>query len=362
MNLLVALLALAAPVFAQSAQNLLLVVNRNSALSRQVGDYYRARRSVPSENVCSIATTSDEEISWDVYQREIEAPIAACLKHSGLAEKVLYIVTTMGMPLKVDGSGRGLETESASVDSELALLYAKLKGEKFSRAGPVPNPFFKKRDAAFSHPQFPIYLVTRLAAYDWTDIKGMIDRSLEARNRGRFVIDLEGNNDKEGNNWLRDAAILLPADRTLFDESKKCIYGAQDVIGYASWGSNDSYRKQRWLHFQWLPGAIATEFVSTNARTLRRPPDTWNYTTWSDSAHWFAGAPQGLSADLLHEGATGASGNVYEPYLGGCARPDFVLPAYYDGRNLAESFYLGMPALSWQGVIFGDPLCSLGKP
>ncbi len=78
-------------------------------------------------------------------------------------------------------------------------------------------------------------------------------------------------------------------------------------------------------------------------------------------AFW-AGSPQGLSADLIHEGATGASGNAYEPFLAGCARPDYVLPAYFEGRNLAESFYLGIPFLSWQGVVFGDPLCSLGKP
>ena len=38
------------------------------------------------------------------------------------------------------------------------------------------------------------------------------------------------------------------------------------------------------------------------------------------------------------------------------------LPAYAHGRNLAESYYLALPFLSWQGVIFGDPLCSLGKP
>jgi uncharacterized protein (TIGR03790 family) len=105
-----------------------------------------------------------------------------------------------------------------------------------------------------------------------------------------------------------------------------------------------------------------TEFVSTNARTLKPPPPHWNITTYSDREHWFAGSPQTLSADYIHEGATGASGNVYEPYLSGCVRPEYVLPAYAHGRNLAESYYLGMPFLSWQGVVLGDPLCSLGKP
>jgi hypothetical protein len=43
-------------------------------------------------------------------------------------------------------------------------------------------------------------------------------------------------------------------------------------------------------------------------------------------------------------------------------RPEYVLPAYASGRNLAESYYLGMPFLSWQGVVLGDPLCALGEP
>ena len=71
---------------------------------------------------------------------------------------------------------------------------------------------------------------------------------------------------------------------------------------------------------------------------------------------------QSLSADYLHQGATAATGNTYEPFLAGCARPDYLLPAYFDGRTLAESYYLSVPWLSWQGVLLGDPLCRLGKP
>ena len=68
-----------------------------------------------------------------------------------------------------------------------------------------------------------------------------------------------------------------------------------------------------------------------------------------------------LTADYIHEGATGASGQVDEPYLAFCPRPEFVLPAYYSGRTLAESFYLGIPGLSWMNVVIGDPLTRL-KP
>jgi uncharacterized protein (TIGR03790 family) len=193
-------------------------------------------------------------------------------------------------------------------------------------------------------------------------VKQMIDRSLAARNRGKFVVDLQSPTDEEGNNWLRTAAILLPADRVIMDATKTVLYGQKEVIGYASWGSNDTNRKQRDLGFQWLPGSVATEFVSTNGRTFKRPPDNWTYTNWDDRLHLFEGSPQGLSTDLIHQGASGASGNVHEPYLQGCVRPDYLLPAYFEGHNLAESYYVAMPYLSWQGIVLGDPLCSIRKP
>jgi uncharacterized protein (TIGR03790 family) len=342
----------------QPGEQVLLVGNSKDAISRQIVDYYRVRRSIPVSNICWLSTTSNEEVEWSLYQHEIEGPIGDCLKKAKLQEKVLYIVTTLGVPLKIDGSTGGLLAEHGSVDSELALLYSKLRGRRFERAGTVRNPFFGIRDAQFRHPQFPIYLVTRLAAYDWTDVKAMIDHGMAAKNVGHFVIDIGTDKGGDGNGWLHTAALLLPPTRVVLDMTPKILYGEKDVIAYASWGSNDPSRKQRWLHYQWLPGAIATDFVSTNARTFKRPPDDWNIST----GNRFGGSDQSLSADFIHEGASGASGNVYEPYLMACARPEYVLPAYFDGRNLAESFYMGLPYLSWMGVVLGDPLCSLGKP
>lgn len=345
------------PLLAQSGAQVLLVGNRDSAESRQIVEYYRPRRSIPAANVCWLSTTTAEEISWNAYQSGIEGPVGDCLKKASLQEKVLYIVLTLGTPLKIDGTNGAMATRS-SVDSELALLYSKLKGVKVERAGTVRNPFFAVRDAPFRHPQFPIYLVTRLAGYDVDDVKGMIDHALAARNTGEFVIDAPSAAGGEGNGWLRTASLLLPPSRVKLDLTPRVLYGEKNVIGYASWGSNDPNRKQRWLHYQWLPGAIATDFVSTNARTFKRPAADWNIS----SGKAFADSEQSLSADAIHEGASGASGNVYEPYLTACARPEYVLPSYYDGRNLAESFYMGLPFLSWMGVILGDPLCSLGKP
>jgi uncharacterized protein (TIGR03790 family) len=346
--------------YSQTGENVLVVVNKRSSISQQTAKYYVHAREIPLANVCEIDTVEAETVSRDVYNKEIQGPVGGCLQKGHLVESVLYIVSTMGMPLRVDAPWKEMQSELASVDSELTLLYQILHGRKVPLAGPLNNPFFGHMDAPFRHPNFPIYLVTRLAGYDFADIKGLIDRSLAAKDRGNFVVDVRADNNTPGNGWLREAAAALPQKRLILDDTAKVLYDLKNVIAYASWGTNDFDRHRRTLGFQWLPGAIATEFVSTNGRTFVRPPQNWTVGSWRDnSSTWFAGAPQDLSADFIHEGVTGVSGHVGEPYLILCPRPNYVLPAYANGRNLAESFYLGIPGLSWQNIVIGDPLCKL---
>jgi len=358
----IALLFCAAGILAgQTGESVLLVVNQESPVSRRIGEYYALKRHVPLENICKIKTRSDERIERADFEREIVLPVAACLESKHLVEKTLYIVTTLGVPLTIPATSKAAN-DGASVDSELTLLYADMHGHRHVLTGPLQNPFFGKQSAAFRHPDFPIYLVTRLAGYDFSDVSQMIDRSLAARNTGKFVIDLRADNATNGNQWLRDAALALPKDRVVIEETKAVVYNQRDVIGYASWGSNDPDRKERHVGFHWLPGAIMTEYVSTNGRTFARPPENWNLGNWADQSTYFAGAPQTMTADYIHDGATGASGHVDEPFLAFTPRPDILLPAYYRGRNLAESYYLAIPALSWMNIVVGDPLCSIGKP
>jgi len=356
-------------VRAQSPSQVLVVVNKRSVASREIGEYYIRKRGVPLANLCVIDTEARETVQRAVYAKEIEAPVGTFLRTHGLRESILYIVLTTGVPIRIwtsNGRSDTQESDEASVDSELTLLYARLHGSAAPLPGPFPNPFFQQRDTPFRHPVFPMYLVTRLDAYTMADMKALVDRSLAAQTSaasksGVYVVDLRADETTPGNQWLRTAALLLPKGRVVEDETAKVVENVKNVIGYASWGSNDSDRKHRFLHLQWLPGAIATEFVSTDGRTFKQPPDTWDLGKWADKESWYSGAPQTLTADYIHEGASGASGQVDEPFLAFCPRPDFVLPAYNSGRNLAESFYLGIPALSWMNIVIGDPLMKLPR-
>jgi uncharacterized protein (TIGR03790 family) len=343
---------------ATGSEAVVLVVNTNSAESVEIGDYYAATRAIPADNICRIDTTADEEIHRQIYEKQIAEPVMDCLKQRGLIDQTLYLVTTLGVPLKIMGS-TGPGADAAAVDSELCVLYRRLRNTETDTNGPTANPFYLGRNREFKHPEFDVYLVTRLAAYSVGTVKAMIDRSVKARNEGVVVLDLKSDSDEAGNAWLRTAAILIDEERLVIDETREVVRGRAGVIGYGSWGSNDPAVRRRSPDFEWLPGAIASEFVSTNGRTFMRPPADWTLGSWKDKKSFFGGSPQSLTADLLEEGATGASGHVYEPYLEATPRPEYLFPAYLEGRNLAESFYLAIPYVSWMNIVVGDPLCRL---
>jgi uncharacterized protein (TIGR03790 family) len=351
---------------AQGPRNILLVVNQNSAVSGQVADYYRQRRGVPATQVCSVRAPEEEEIDRAVFDRDIRQPLANCLARGALHDRVLYIVLTKGVPLKIKGSG-GREGDQASVDSELTLLYSDLLGVPRQLAGRARNPYYGQMTAGrfsrFSHALFPIYLVTRLDGYSLEDIRGLIDRALSPRRDGRFILDLKADDNTMGNDWLRLAAERLqaagiPASRIVLETSTRFLTGEKDVLGYASWGSNDHADTSRFLRHGWVNGALLAEYVSSDARTFQEPPQEWDIAKWSEPEKFYKGSPQSLIADSIHEGVTGAAGYVYEPYLDTCIRPQILFPAYVSGLNLAESYYLAMPYLSWQTVVVGDPLAA----
>src|ERR1700722_13994129 len=138
-----------------NGHSVLLVVNDNSSVSRNIGDYYARRRSIPLTNICHISASEDETVPRDQYNLQIAAPIAACLQKSGLVETVLYIVTTLGVPLRIAGTG-AMDGDQAAVDSELTLLYLDMKRRApHPLKGSLPNPFFGRKAAGLGPPQFP---------------------------------------------------------------------------------------------------------------------------------------------------------------------------------------------------------------
>ncbi len=351
---------------AQSVENLLLVLNEDNAISLEVGKYYAEKRGVPASNILRIKTRSEDEISRADYERQIEAPIGAWLARASAQDRILYIVLTKGIPLRVAGTS-GTDGTVASVDSELTLLYRKMTSVPFSAAGRIANPYFLGEASIagarrFTHETQDIYLVCRLDGYTSSDIRGLIDRGFAPGKEGRILLDERGPSQSKGDSWLQTAADRLAAigfqDRVVLESTDKVLKDENGILGYYSWGSNDPAIRARHLNLGFLPGALAGMFVSSDARTFTAPPPEWRIGSWGDKNSYFAGSPQSLAGDLISDGVTGVAGHVSEPYLESTIRPNILFPAYLSGFNLIESFYLAMPSLSWQTVVVGDPLCA----
>jgi len=356
-----------ARAYAQSAENVALVINDASPASQQIGEYYAQKRGVPATNVIHIQAPTADEIAPSEFAAKIEGPIANALVKSDLQDRVLYIVLTKGVPVRIKGTV-GQTGTIASVDSELTLLYRRLTGAPTPTAGPAPNPYFLNASAIaeakpFSHAQYDIYLVTRLDAFTTEEALRLIDRGLAPIGGGKIVLD-EKNTlfNRAGEDWLDEAAKRLTdmgrGEMVVIDRAAGAVRNVDNVLGYASWGSNDPENRVRQFGMHFVPGALAAEYVSTDARTFEAPPEDWIPTSdWNNKKTWYAGSPETLTGDIVREGATGVAGQVSEPFLGGTVRPQILFPAYVSGFNLAESFYLSIPAISWQTVVVGDPLC-----
>ena len=356
--------ALGSSASAQTAANVLVVANAASAASIEIAEYYASRRAVPPDQVLRLQLPTTDEIARTQYDSQVERPITEWLMRHSAQDRILYIVLTKGVPLRISGSS-GTKGTVASVDSELTLLYRKMSGVVFALNGWLPNPYFlgdRGVNAArrFTHEYYDLYLVTRLDGFSVADVKTLIDRGTKPSRQGAILLDARSEvSTSPGNTWLEDAAAGIRGqpgwtDRVVHDTRFGVVAHEQPLLGYYSWGSNDpAFFLTDSLNLDFVPGALAGMFVSTDARTFQQPPADWRAGKGT-----FAGSNQSLIGTLIRQGATGAAGHVAEPYLTGAIRPDVLFPSYLNGFNLAEAFYLAMPYSSWQTVVIGDPLCA----
>lgn len=314
--------------------NVLVVINDNSAISKEVGAYYAQKRNIADKYVLHIKCVDKEMIQTGDYLPQIEKPIKEYLSKPGMG--VDYIVLTKGVPF--------MAAIGFSVDSLLACMDAERNPTKDK--DPLENPYFGKEEH-FSHQKFHIYLVTRLDGYTKEDAKALVDRALSARaQKGVFLLDLDpariDAGYKEFNDGMRKAHEILKARGfdSVLETTGDFVGKRNNLMGYCSWGSNDpKFDKEKYRGNRFLPGSIAETAVSSSARTFV-PTEKG----------------QSLIADLIKSGVTGVKGYCSEPTLVAVASPSILFDRYVSGYNLAESFYMASRLTYWKDIIIGDPL------
>jgi len=369
-----------------SPDEVLIVANTNSAISRSVAEFYAKKRHV--KNVVyvqcpdSALNSKNETINLESYVQLIENPISDYLR---TRQNINFIVLTKGIPIRISGSPMGSCDEHSrdpiesrgrpSVDSTLASLgYANLPGVMkidITGSGAVglaySNRYWNAMEP-FSHAKFGGYLVTRLDGYTLANAKELVTRAIASEKRlsaGELLLDVQpsfGLGDKatqpapisdtvilRESPWSDYNADLRHADDVLksrgigaeLDLNPEFVGGRTNLLGYFSWGSNDArYSASAYQSLYFAPGSISDTAVSTCARTFL-------------PTH----GGQSLLVDLIAHGLTCGKGYVDEPLLQANASPTIVMERYTSGYTMAESFYAASHFVGWEDVVVGDPLC-----
>jgi hypothetical protein len=388
------------------SSRVLVIANQNSPVSLRVAQYYMQRRGIPNENFLTLDLPDSsllpifETISYPTYQKKVEQILRDFLTRKQLVNHIRYIVLTKGIPLRVKDvthSLAGGETfkQNQSLDSTLAALDYKIppiafkdmeyKEGKEAFGMLTPNLYWRQ-SYPFEHRLSGGYLVTRLDGYSEADARSLVDRALTSRPSlsGTVLIDPSGNNESSGEPQIIDIfdpkscvpqtipnCVPLPKamvevseqiynnDLQLSEQSIKATFPQlqvvlapprsfavrQDLIAYASWGSNDEFFHLESYHdLQFLPGAIAETVVSSSGRTFfptRRG--------------------QSLIGDLIAHGrgVTGIRGYTEEPEIQGIGSPSILFRDYLKGANLATSYYRSIRFVGWRDLVLGDPLATV---
>lgn len=339
--------------------DVVVIVNENSEVSKEIAAYFAEKRSIPERNILRIDVPERETITDEEFQN-LRAQVEAYLAQNDSSRRINYLVLTKGVPIRINRSFEGetaQTTTRASVDNELTLLagtFSNLIGNQ----GWASHPYVEVV-AHFNRSILPIFLVTRLDAYTREDVFRMIDNggpnTLVNKDSALFVLD----RDPTPIDPAFDQSLTLAAQvlrnrgwRVNLDSDTTYVTGERNVLGYASWGSNDNYSghftQHAIPHNTWSPGALAETFVSTSGRSLQ-PGTSYG---------------QSLIADWLAEGVVGAKGYVFEPFTVALALPHVLFDRYTDETqdtafNLAESFYMASRTLSWMDLVLGDPKTSI---
>lgn len=333
----------------------LVIYSERSAESRKVAEYYISRRHIPVTNLCRIKTDTIS-VSWDEFERTLRKPIKKCLDVIG-RDSILYLVLSYETPYALSDVPTGY---GRAIDGYLADLW-----DHAGMSGRTLNPYFNRERQSTSKAGFVsladyrsrgnrklVYSVWRLDAPSASLARGLIDKAIEAEDKGltgqacidrRFGKDMTQIEDSSygSGDWdlFRAAELLRHAGIPVIEDSGEAEFGTtpaparcDGAIFYAGWYSLNHYNDA----FSWKIGALGVHLDSLSAADPRGG-DNW-------------------SANAIKKGLAVTSGAVDEPGLQGLVHVDGVIHDLLEGANVGDAFLRNTLWLRWMIINIGDPL------
>ncbi len=413
-------LTLRAVAFAGAPQGLtpdrvMILYNSANAESLAVRDLYRAAHpDVTLElDLNNPNLTPGTSFTRSQYQNRVRGPLLDYLAGTDqfgvpLSQRVICIVTTRGLPARINGTSEFDAGSSwASLESELSLVQQDLEGAgtanlPFHYSGVIDNPYHTQLNqpidgysrAAIASPRTFQYFsqgAWRLAGLTPGDMY-LVVRVDAAPSDGATALDniaalLERSADPVVD--VCESQVLLDeygcADQ-LDDDGFTSLFPGADDFGLTrqaleSGGFSVTHdQTTNWIEFGELPDARPLVVFATYGENHDiescgdDPPGDGDY--FADYAYApgamlityesfngnsiHDGTPrqgQAQALDFLAAGGTFTIGHVREPFT--FAIPDMLYLSQnmlLNGMSFAEAAYSAMPGLSWQTTPIGDPL------
>lgn len=298
-----------------------VVINNNSEASRTIGWAFISARNITMDRVFIFNNSSaptKETINRDEFNTYFAEPFLEMLQNRTTASSINYLVTTKGIPLRVNGGD-----DKASFDQELSLLGGLYNGSVGAGYwvdhgyGPLAGGSME----AFSRETYGFFLVTRLTGYTVETALGLIEKANNSLgNRGIFALDLATNRNGSGYKFWNDDLYVANTSLngtfgvvTRFDETSTFLTNLSNVMGYASWGSNDDGWSSSVLpnggfdtaNTSWASGADLWDVTLPNLST----GDSFNWSLQNDVTHAGSSAMEAaVAAECMPEAGHGVQG------------------------------------------------------
>lgn len=350
----------------------LILANRDDPESLTLARFYAEKRGLPQEDIVALPMPLTEEITWEQFVVTVWNPLLKLGIERGWffaarkgtqdavgrdrivssGHRLRALAICRGVPLRIAHdparydpktnpltTNPSMQTTEAAVDSELALIAC----EDAPIAAFVPNPLFGL-DAPLALQLEQILPVGRLDGPTLADAKGLVEQALVAERdglAGRAYVDIGGPH-RQGDAWLeacvpelQGLGFEVEVDRAPATLAEGVRFDAPAL--YFGWYAGSLNGPFADPDFRFPPGAVALHIFSFSASTLRSPNQGW-------------------CGPFIAKGVAATFGNVGEPYLEFTHQPPLLLRALARGEPLGRAALYSINALSWKGVVLGDPL------
>ncbi|MBK8277953.1 MAG: TIGR03790 family protein [Nitrospira sp.] len=153
-------------------QHIAILANATNADSLAVARHYAAQRNIPSEHIIPLALPFRDTISRQEYEDLVVMPLRRALENRTLHSSVRVIVTTYGVPLRVEAPHLSEEEHLRLAEAQQLVKTSRTKLEHLKQQFEQLVPESSRRQSTSPFPAQDILEAARTAALisqvDWT--------------------------------------------------------------------------------------------------------------------------------------------------------------------------------------------------